>query len=98
MADFVSWGLWALSLELERLFGGLRSSSERERVIGRGWGPVVLLLRCLVVDGCLVLCFGFVDDEGVSNEPQEGTGGRLRLGEVMATFLFGCGCALGVLA
>jgi hypothetical protein len=35
MEDFVRLGLWALSLELER-FGGLRSSSERERFSGRG--------------------------------------------------------------
>ena len=86
----MSCGLWVGSLELAR-FGGLRSSSERERLIGRGWGPVVLLLRCLVVDGFVLalVCFGFTG-EGGSNVPQAGTGGRFELGEVMASFLLGC--------
>lgn len=82
------------SVELARL-GGLRSSSERERFIGRGWGPVVLLLRCLVVDAfdLALVCFGLTG-EGGSNVPQAGTGGRFRLGEVMANFLLGCCWAL----
>lgn len=95
--DFVRWGLWELSFELER-FGGLRSSSERERLIGRGWGPVVLLLRWVLRPegfGLLLLaCLECVDDEA-SNEPQEGTGGRFKLGEDMAIFFVAC-CWLGV--
>lgn len=96
MEDFASWGLWVGSVELAR-FGGLRSSSERERLIGRGCGPVVLLLRCLVVDAFVLalVCFEFTG-EGGSKVPHAGTGGRFRLGEVMASFLVGCCWALGV--
>jgi hypothetical protein len=72
-------------------FGGLRSSSERERFIGSGWGPVALLLRCLVVDrfGLVVVCFELTGDGG-SIVPHDGTGGRFRFGEAIANFLLGC--------
>ena len=95
---FVRWGLCALSFELER-FAGLRSSSDRERLIGSGCGPVVLLLRWVLrfdggFDLLLPACLGCIDD-GASNDPHEGTGGRFITGEDMAIFLVAC-CWLGV--
>ena len=49
MAGFANCGLWLLSPELERF--GLRSSSERERLIGRGWGVVtVAVFRWFLLD------------------------------------------------
>ena len=79
-------------MELAR-FGGLRSSSERERLMGRrGWGAVVLLLRWVLwwlEEGLVLVCFGFAEVEA-SREPQDGTGGRFRLGEAMAIFLLAC--------
>ena len=99
--DFASWGLCRVpSLGLERWFG-LRSSSESERLIGRGWGvDAVTELRWVLVGKGFgwerLVLFG-----EASNEPQDGTGGRLRFGEDMACFLLGCcgfvvGCGRGV--
>ncbi len=64
----------------ERLFG-LRSSSDRDRLMGR----VCIVLPMDGVDGGL--CWEREDIDGSLD--QEGTGGRVRLGE-RASFLEGC--------
>ena len=58
--------------------------------MGRSWGAVVLLLRWVLAwleEGFgLLVCLEFVEVVA-SREPQDGTGGRFRLGEAMAIFL-----------
>lgn len=98
-------GLWALSAELERF--GLRSSSESERLMGSVGGAVVRLSllvmvavvggagvvgRLLAVVGLMNLFPEMLGVEGLSTDPQDGIGGRFKLGEVRAIFLFACCC------
>ena len=69
--------------EFERL--GLRSSSDRERLIGKVIGTgrcVVELLRGVAGTGL----FDPIDD----SDDHAGTGGRVRLGDI-ASFFEGCG-------
>jgi hypothetical protein len=96
MEDLARCGLCVLSLEPARWLGGLRSSSERERLKDRGCGAALLLLLLLLLLRCVLLVAAAMIDGLVSNDPQEGTGGRFRLGDDMAIFLLGCG-GLGAL-
>lgn len=73
--------------ELERLFG-LRSSSERDRLMGR---VCIVFERDGVLGACLLLCGKVVMEEG--SLTQGGTGGRVWFGDT-AIFLDGCGCGV----